>query len=153
MNKVTSLLAGTLLATTCSLPVSADDYEPEQLIKYRQDSMEAIKGHNNAIKLILQDKVPFDDQLDSHVAALETLIGNVGTLFPEGSDFGETDAKDAIWDNPEKFEEAVNKAQQALADFKTVLAKGDKQASASALKQFGKDSCGNCHKSFKKKDD
>lgn len=153
MNKITTLLTGALLAACFSLPAMADDYDPEALIKYRQDFMEAIKSHNNSIKAILQNKVPFDDQLGMHISSLEALLDDVGSLFPDGSDFGETNAKDEIWDKPEKFEKAVNDANKAFAEFKTVLAKGDKRASANALKKFGKDSCGSCHKSFKKKDD
>jgi cytochrome c556 len=87
------------------------------------------------------------------MTSLEALLGKVGELFPEGSDFGDTEAKDAVWDNPEKFSQTVEKAQQAFATFKSVAAQGDNRASLDAYKKFGKASCGNCHKSFKKKDD
>ena len=153
MNKITTLLTGTFLAASFSLPALADDYDPEALIKYRQDVMEAIKSHNNSIKAILQNKVPFDDQLNTHMSSLGDLLNDVGSLFPDGSDLGETNAKDEIWDKPEKFEKAVADANKAFAEFSTVVAKGDKDASADALKKFGKASCGSCHKSFKKKDD
>ena len=88
-----------------------------------------------------------------HMTSLEALSNDVGSLFPDGSDFGETNAKDGIWDNPEKFEKAVSDANKAFEEFKAIVAKGDKRASADALKKFGKESCGSCHKSFKKKDD
>jgi cytochrome c556 len=88
-----------------------------------------------------------------HMASLEALLGRVGELFPEGSDFGETEAKDAIWDNPEKFKQTVEKAQNAFETFKSVEVKADDRASLEAHKKFGKASCGNCHKSFKKEDD
>jgi cytochrome c556 len=153
MKKISVLLTGSILAISLNFPATADDYDPEALIEYRQDSMEAIKSHNNAIKAILQNKVPFDDQLGMHMSSLEALLNDVGSLFPDGSDFGETNAKDAIWDKPEKFEKAVTDANKAFAEFKAIVAKGDKPASADALKKFGKASCGNCHKSFKKKDD
>jgi cytochrome c556 len=153
MRKLLALSLTLIMTSIISLPVSADDYDAEAMIKYRQNSMDAIKGHNNAIKAILEGKVPQKDQLGMHMAALEALLGHVDTLFPEGSDFGDTDAKDAVWDKPEKFSETVKKAQQAFADFKAVADKGDSRASLGAFKKFGKNSCGNCHKSFKKKDD
>jgi len=153
MKNIISLFLGLSLTTAINLHAQAEEYEAEDLIEYRHEVMEAIKGHNKAIKAILEGKVPYDDHLDMHMASLEALLGRVGELFPEGSDFGETDAKDAIWDNPEKFKQSVEKAQNAFETFKSVVAKGDKRASLDAHKKFGKASCGNCHKSFKKKDD
>jgi cytochrome c556 len=153
MKNIISLFLGLSLTTAINLHAQAEEYEAEDLIEYRHEVMEAIKGHNKAIKAILEGKVPYDDHLDMHMASLEALLGRVGELFPEGSDFGETDAKDAIWENPEKFKQSVEKAQNAFETFKSVIAKGDKRASLDAHKKFGKASCGNCHKSFKKKDD
>jgi len=153
MKNIISLFLGLSLTTAINLHAQAEEYEAEDLIEYRHEVMEAIKGHNKAIKAILEGKVPYDDHLDMHMASLEALLGRVGELFPEGSDFGETDAKDAIWENPEKFKQSVEKAQNAFETFKSVVAKGDKRASLDAHKKFGKASCGNCHKSFKKKDD
>jgi cytochrome c556 len=153
MKNTISLFLGLYLSTAINLQVQAEEYEPEALIEYRHEVMEAIKGHNKAIKAILQKSVPYDDHLDMHMTSLEALLGKVGELFPEGSDFGETEAKDAVWDNPEKFNQTVEKAQKAFATFKTVVSKGDHRASLDAYKKFGKASCGNCHKSFRKKDD
>jgi cytochrome c556 len=153
MKNIITLFLGLFMITAINLHAQAEEYEADDLIEYRQDFMEAIKGHNKAIKAILEGKVPYDDHLDMHMASLEALFGRVGELFPEGSDFGETDAKDAVWDNPEKFKQTVEKAQNAFETFKSVVAKGDNRASLDAHKKFGKASCGNCHKSFKKKDD
>ena len=153
MKKIISLFLGLCLTSAINLKVTAEEYEPEALIEYRHEVMEAIKGHNEAIEAILKESVPYDAHLDMHMTSLEALLGTVGELFPEGSDFGDTDAKDAIWDNPEKFKQTVDKAQKAFATYKSVAAKGDNRARLDAFKKFGKDSCGNCHKSFKKKDD
>jgi cytochrome c556 len=153
MKKIISLFLGLCLTSATNLNVQAQEYEPEDLIEYRHEVMEAIKGHNEAIEAILKGSVPYNAHLEMHMTSLEALLGTVGELFPEGSDFGDTDAKDAVWDNPEKFKQTVDKAQQAFATFKPVVAKGDNRASLDAFKKFGKASCGNCHKSFKKKDD
>ena len=153
MKNIFNLLTGICITAALTLQAHAAEYEAEDLIEYRHEVMEAIKGHNKAIKAILEGKVPYGDHLDMHMTSLEALLGRVGELFPEGSDFGETDAKDAIWDNPEKFRQTVDKAQKAFVTFQAVVAKGDSRASVDAHKKFGKASCGNCHKSFKKEDD
>ena len=153
MKNIISLFIGLYLAGAVNLSVQATEYEAEDFIEYRHEVMEAIKGHNKAIKAILEGKVPYNDHLEMHMKSLEALLGTVGELFPEGSDFGKTKAKDAVWDNPEKFKKSVEEAQQAFATFKSVVAQGDSRSSLDAHKKFGKASCGSCHKSFKKKDD
>ena len=140
-----------LLSLSLSSNLWAEDYDPEKIIKYRQDFMTAVKGHNNDIKAIVNDTVPFENHLDMHLSALEQQFNEISSLFPEGSDFGDTNAKDGIWENPQKFKQAVDKAQQALNTFKQVAAQGDKAETRKAFKTFGRNSCGSCHKSFKKK--
>lgn len=151
MTRILLLIIGVSITMHCSM-VAAEEYEPEDLIKYRKHSMNAIKHHNNAIRMILKGKVSQED-LNMHVKALGKLIKRVDNWFPEGSDFGETNAKDAIWDKPAKFRKANEDAVAAFKTFKAVIADGDRAASAKAMKKFGKASCGSCHKKFKKKDD
>jgi len=145
----TMAVALSLLAS----PLLAEEADPEQIIKYRQNFMSAIKEHNSNIKSIVNGDVPFSDQLGLHIDTLQKMFDKVGTLFPEGSDFGETSAKDAVWEQPEKFQQAVKEAQQAIAELKAVTVSGDLEAAAEAHKQFSKAACGGCHRPFRKKDD
>ena len=119
--------------------------EPEDTIKYRKAIMTAIKGHNTALKSILTNKVPYKNQTGHHVAAMEGLFNEIGDLFPEGSDFGETNAKEGIWDNPDRWQKELETSKNAFATFK---ASGQ---TAKDLKDFSKATCGSCHKKFKKK--
>ena len=63
----------------------SDEFEPEKLIEYRQDFMQAVKSHNNAIKAIVNATVPYNQHLDMHLGALEQLFAEIARLFPEGS--------------------------------------------------------------------
>ncbi len=151
MNRMIVLLLAISLSSG-SLAFNFDsDFNPFAVIKYRQDFMQSVKVHNNSIKVIINDVVPFDQHLDMHVNALERLFAEIDSLFPQGSDFGETNAKDTIWENPEKFNKTLLKSQQALQDFKRALENSDPAARRAAFKKFGSSSCGSCHKSFKKK--
>ncbi len=127
------------------------DYNPFMMIKYRKDFMTAVKGHNNGIKAIVYGAVPLDSHLDLHITSLEKMFNEIESLFPVGSDVGETSAKSAIWAKPEKFKQHITNAQQALQKFKKVVSLGDKGKSKAAFKKFGQASCGKCHKSFKRK--
>lgn len=150
MKKCFPVILGLLMLALQS-PSFAQEADPENIIKYRKAVMTAIKGHNAAIKSIVSGKVPYGKQLDAHIASMEALYAGVGYLFPEGSDFGDTATKDAVWEKPEKFQKTVKKAQQAIARFKTAAASEKGGALVKAYKQFGKDSCGSCHKQFRKK--
>ena len=127
------------------------DFNPDLVIKYRKDFMTAVKGHNNGIKAIVSGHVPFHDHLDLHIVSLEQQFAQILSLFPVGSDLGKTNAKITIWEKPEKFIQAVERSQQALQTFKKVAARGNKDEMRKAFRTFGTNSCGNCHKSFKKK--
>ncbi len=152
MKTLLPLIFAVAIAPFLASPAIADDSDPEKIIKYRQDFMQAVKNHNNSIKAIVNGAVPFNNHLDMHLASLEKLFSEVNSLFPEGSDFGDTKAKPAVWDNPQKFSETVKKSQQALTKFKRIAAEGDADVTQMAFKNFGRASCGSCHKSFKEKD-
>jgi len=124
-------------------------YTPEMSIKYRQDFMTAVKGHNKNIKSIVYGSVPHSNHLKLHLSALENLFSEISSLFPEGTNDGDTYAKNSIWEKPQKFQLSITKAQQALATFKQVAEQGDNKKTKAALKQFGKDSCRDCHLYFK----
>ena len=140
---MTALFAG-------AATVQAED--PENYIKYRQAMMTAIGGHNGAATQIVRGKVDPDGDLVMHAKALAALSSNIPRLFPEGSDFGETKAKDEIWSQWDKFEQAANDAKMATAAFSEAVSSGDADRIAKTFKDVG-DSCKGCHKEFRQKDD
>lgn len=148
MKRYTSLLSAGLLAATSAAMAA----EPENYIKYRQAVMKSIGGHMGASSQIVRGKVPEDAELALHAQALADLNTNLTRLFPQGSDFGETKAKEAIWDDPAKFEQAANAARDATAAFATAVAGGDSAKIAEAHKKVGK-SCKGCHEDFRQKDE
>jgi len=94
MNK-TVLIIAALVASAAAVQAQ----EPEDYIKYRQAVMEAIGGHSGAASQIVRGKVSPEGALAMHADALAALNADLASLFPEGSDFGETRAKAEIWEN------------------------------------------------------
>jgi len=129
---------------------SAQAEEPENYIKYRQAMMKAIGGHSGAASQIVRGRVAPDGHLAMHAQALADLNANLTRLFPEGSDFGETKAKEAIWDQWDKFEKASDDAKTATAAFAEAVATGDADKIGAAFKEVG-ESCKGCHKDFREK--
>jgi len=71
-------------------------------------------------------------------------------IFPEGSDFGETEALPVIWEKPADFKLAVAAFQAAALNLSKVSHGGDMQAFGQAFGQLGK-ACKGCHENFRKK--
>ena len=123
--------------------------EPEDLIKYRQNTMKAIGGHMGAIAAIVQGKVDMN-HLKPHADALAATSMTVKDIFPEDSAVGETNAKTEIWDKPDEFQQAVTKLEQAAAAFATAADSGDSAQIGAAMKDLG-GACKNCHDNFRQK--
>lgn len=142
------LMIAALFAGTANVQAEA----PEDYIKYRQAMMKAIGGHTGAASQIVRGKVAPEGDLLMHAKALAELNANITRLFPEGSDFGETKAKEEIWAQWDKFEQAAGNAEKATAAFSEAVTGGDAAQIAKAFKDVGK-SCKGCHKDFRVKDD
>ena len=125
--------------------------ESEAIIKYRQGVMKAIGGHMAASAQVVRGKVDQAEALEAHAAAIAALSKNVPELFPEGSDFGETDAKIAIWDDWSGFEEAARKSSEAAQAYQEAAGSGDRAAVAAAFKDLS-DTCKGCHEDYRVKD-
>jgi cytochrome c556 len=72
---------------------------------------------------------------------------DIGALYPEGSNAGDTTAAPAIWENPDGFRDAEKKFEDAVG-----AALADAPADLDALKaKFGAigASCGACHENFR----
>lgn len=141
------LIPASLAFALVALPAVAA--EPEELIKYRQNVMSAQGGHMSAIAAILRNQVDYGTHLSVHAESLAATAALVVDVFPEDSALGETDALDAVWDEPEEFAEAVQRLETAAEAFRaTVADDGDVGA---AFRDLG-DSCKNCHDNFRVSD-
>lgn len=72
------------------------------------------------------------------------------TLFPAGSDKGETKAAPAIWSDNAGFQKASMALSEAGGALATAAAAGDAAAAAVAFKAIG-EACGACHKDYRLK--
>lgn len=147
MNRI---LITTLLLLLAS---SAAAEQPENYIKYRQAMMKAIGGHMSAISQLVRGKVANNGDLAMHASALAALNKDLTRLFPEGSDFGETQAKAVIWDEWEKFDKAAGEAAKATAALADAASGGADAAQIAAAHKAVGQSCKGCHEDFREKDD
>jgi len=148
-NRHSLLLAATLVLFTGVVPVAGAESDPEDIIKYRKSMMKAIGGHMAASAAIVNGKVNYKGDLADHAKAIQALTKDVAGLFPKDSDFGDTDALDAVWKKPADFKKRADDAKTRAAAFAKVAATGDMAKSGAAFKELN-DACKACHKDFRK---
>lgn len=133
------------------LPAMSGADEAENQIRYRQAVMKAIGGHMGASSLIVRGKVSRRDQLKVHADGLLSLSQDIPRLFPEDSDFGDTLAKEAIWEKWDAFRKAAEESRTGIENFADAVEAGDDSALAAAFREVGK-GCKGCHEDFRQKD-
>ena len=141
------LVVSACLLVVGSLAVKAA--EPEDIIKYRENVMKANGGHMGATAAILQGKVDNKNQLADHVKALQAINKDIVSLFPKGSDFGETEALDAVWQKPADFKKRADDAKAKSEALAKAVATSDSKNYMPRFKELN-DACKACHKDFRK---
>ncbi len=143
-----------LLTLGAALPTAATAGEAdrvEQAIEYREGVMEVLGWNMKRMSAMLKGAEPWDGATfarrarDLNAAAhLDLLAG-----FPEDSVSDESDARDEIWLDWEKFTAGLDRLRERSARLAEVATGNDRQAMARALGEVGK-SCKGCHKAFRK---
>ena len=119
-------------------------------IQARRDIM---KSNNEAAKVtfgMVMGKVPYDaTQAAAAMKALQDDMAVFPTLFPAGSDTGETQASPAIWQNMDDFKAHAEKLA-ADAKLAEAAAPNGLDAFKAAVGPVGQD-CGSCHELYRVK--
>jgi cytochrome c556 len=138
------LLASLGWIVMASNTVHAGDMD--DFVKYRKNVMEANGGLMGATNAILQGKVDKKGQLATYAKALEGLNQDLASLFPKGSNGGDTDALPEVWSKRAEFERHAKDTQEKAASFAKATAGKEAQARFKDLSE----SCKSCHKDFRK---
>jgi cytochrome c556 len=151
-NRVLGCCTVLLALALGSAAVEAAD-EPANIIKYRQSIMKAIGGHMGAVAGVAKGEVTFTDEVAGHAHAINEMGKNLLRLFPKdsGPEAGETRALPVIWEKWSDFEAAVDSLKSESAKLAEVAKGGDTAAIAEQVGALGKNGCGGCHKTFRKK--
>jgi cytochrome c556 len=122
------------------------------VVAVRQAAMKANADHMNAIKAILTEYPDLLSQVEFHAEAIKETAEYAPSMFPAGSDQQPTDALPAIWSDQAGFAGAAEKAEALAGKLAETAKGGDPQATLAAFATLGKNGCGGCHETFRKKD-
>ena len=148
IKKTTLAACAALLAVSFSAPAAFADDDGE--IKYRKSVMKSVGGHMGGIVGILKKSTGNSANLQLHTDGMLALSGITASLFPEGSDFGDTTVLPVVWEKTAEFAKAVKQFQDAAAVMAVAGKSGDMAQVGAALKPLG-ESCKNCHENFREK--
>ena len=115
-------------------------------VQYRQAVMKSIGGHMASMATILKNQVHMED-LVLHARGLAGLADIAPEIFPEGSNTEKSKALPAVWENPEKFSEAMQRMVDAAEGMASAAATEDMSEIGPAIQALG-GSCKGCHDDF-----
>lgn len=137
-----------LFAVAGLVALAAHAADPDDMVKYRKNVMNANGGLMGASNGLIQNKVEFKGQLAAYAKALEALNKDLPALFPKGSNAGDTDVLPEVWSKRAEFERRAKDTQAKAAAF-AKAASGNDPKLAEKFKDLS-DSCKSCHKDFRK---
>ena len=138
------------VALTITAAVAADK-DAKGVVAVRQNVMDANAGHITAIKVILTELPDRIGLVPAQAQAIADAAAAVPDLFPKGSDQPPTNALPAVWEKPGEFRAAAQKAQDLARKLAETARGGDVKATLAAFGALGKEGCGGCHETFRKK--
>ena len=108
--------------------------------------------HMAAIKAILTEYPQLISHVEFHVEAIKETVEYAPDLFPPGSDQQPTAALPTVWSDQAGFKAAAETAEGLAEKLAEAAQGGEAQATLAAFGALGKDGCGGCHQTFRKKD-
>ena len=124
--------------------------EEQIIIDYRQGVMKAVGGNMASLAAVIVDGAEYRANLIHHARFVSQFMQDVPALFPEGSDFGETDALMSVWEKREEFEQRAADTRKAAELMLEAVEEGD-AAMALRFRELG-ESCRACHEDFRRSD-
>jgi|SRR4051812_24974295 cytochrome c556 len=121
------------------------------IVALRQATMDAQGAHMQALQLIITDQKQFIKDAAFHAESIKESTEYVPALFPKDSMQPASNALPSVWEKPDAFKAASDKAGQLAGKLADALNSGDQQAAMAAFAALGKEGCGGCHTDFRKK--
>ena len=114
-----------------------------------KERMDRFKASQDAMKAIA-NALPTGDveAIGENAAAIEAWAREMVSYFPEGSNDAPSEARDAIWQNPDEFAAAAAANAEAALRLQVLAIDGDAGAMPDAFRTLAA-TCKSCHKQFR----
>lgn len=154
LQKLYTAVAAAVVVSFAGVGIATYANASADAIAARKELMKGAGGGAKVVGAMLEGKEPYDaakaaEALGKIGMAGSEFVAKFDTLFPAGSDQGDTTASPAIWEKPDDFK----KSAQSLADDTNAAIAATKTDEAAfkeaAGKMFG--NCKTCHEAFRVK--
>jgi cytochrome c556 len=149
-NTIATFIA--VITTVAVSTVAIAETTSEDAAEYRESVMTSLKGHIGAASMHVRGLVEGQEFLVKHAQGLANGASELKQLFPAGSNVNDSEALPVIWEQPEEFAAAIDKAVAATKKFVEATEGGDKVAITAAFKEVG-GACRGCHDKFRAEHD
>ena len=141
-----AVVASVGLLTACASTQTASR-TPGQYVEDRQKLM---KAHGENWKQT-QDAAKAGNWagVATNADAMANNAKQMVALFPEGSMTEKSKAKPEIWQRKSEFDAAAKKMETESIRLRDTARSGNANATNEILKDFGRNTCGNCHTPFR----
>jgi cytochrome c556 len=133
----------------CSYTAFSQD-DSEDVIKYRQNMMKTISMHYKSLKLLSAGRITQPEQWLPQAQGLNNMAKMISSAYPEESDFGDTDAKESIWENKPDFKEKADALVKSSEKLVSLIEQGEHKQVHELMREVGQ-ACKNCHKKYREK--
>ena len=145
-NTLVPAAAAAILLAAGVATLLAADADPA---KARHEAMEQVGDNMKTLGKMARGQAPFDAAVVATSAkTIKQRLDEAATLFPAGSDKGETKAKPEIWSDRATFDKIMKDSQAAAAALAEVK---DEAAFRPAMGALGQN-CKACHDKFRMPD-
>ncbi len=148
---IRSVVLTAVLTVVLSAPIAAEP-SAEDAYKYRESIMTSLKGHAGAISMQTRGLAGDPSHVSSHAEAIANLGAELNSIFQEGSNVEGSAALPIIWEEPEKFAEAVARAEKAMAALGAAASDSNVEAVGRAFHKVG-EACKGCHDRYREEHD
>ena len=138
-----------LLGATAVL--AQDQPKATGVVAVRQAAMKANGDHMTAIKAILTEYPQLIGQIEFHADAIKETVEYAPAMFPPGSGQPASAALPTVDSDQTGFKAAAEKAEGLAEKLDETAKGGDVKATLAAFAALGKEGCGGCHETFRKK--
>ncbi len=136
--------------TICFSYSAFSEDDSEDVIKYRQNIMKTISAHHKSLKLLSAGRITQSEQWLPQAQGLNNMAKMLPTAFPEESDFGDTDAKESIWENKADFNKKADALVKLSGKLVSLIEQGEQKQVSELLPEVSQ-SCKNCHRDYREK--
>jgi cytochrome c556 len=127
----------------------APAYPQADAIKLRKDNFHVLSAQMRDIVLGLGNGLSVS-AMQNNVAVADEALRRLPSLFPPGSDQGDTKALPTIWAEPERFKAVYDAASARMSALVAASTQSDRSAFGAAVGRMAA-ACGDCHASFRAK--